>query len=114
MQQSATYSTEEYLNSVSRCIQSAQESLFVHDEALARLTPLTREPQSAWTESLGQLDVTVAGWQAILDAMGDRVRSTQEDLDILEGDLNASLSAFAAARKYLQSDARQAAEAVHA
>jgi hypothetical protein len=104
--------TAEFVDVVSRSIQAALDALFVHEELFARLAPLSQAPHHAWDRSLAQLEATVTLWQQILDDMGERVRRCQDDFAHLETDLQQSLTAFAAGRKYLQNDACAAAEGI--
>ena len=56
----------------------------------------------AWQTTLTQLEGNLSGWQGILGDVSDRVRAAHDDLAVLDADLNQSLAAFSAARKYLQ------------
>lgn len=108
MMPSAPFVSAEFVDGISHSIQAALDSLFQHENALAQLSPMSSDPERAWSSSLAKLESTVAEWQAILDAMGEQVRSAQESLADLDGDLNRSLGAFAAARKHLQGDSSEA------
>ena len=109
MTQSTQLPSAEFIDGVSNSIQVALDSLFQHENALAQLSAPSHDPERAWTNSLTQLEANIAGWQTILDAMGDQVRTTQETLAVLDSDLNRSLGAFTTARKHLQGQSGEAA-----
>ncbi len=98
----------EFVDGIGQFIQASLDSLFQHESALAQLSPSSPEPERIGTNSLSNLESTIAGWQSILDGMGEQVRNAQESLALLEIDLNRSLGAFAAARKYLQGESGEA------
>jgi hypothetical protein len=104
----ATQATSmEFVDAVSGSILAALDTLFQHENALAEISSPS-SAERAWTNSLAKLEATVGGWQAILDEMGEQVRTEHESLAVLDTDLNRSLAAFAAARKHLQGQANEA------
>lgn len=105
MTPSAPSSTVEFVDEVSRSIQATLDALFLHESELAQQPAATITPERTRSHSFGQLETTIADWQAILDSMGDQVRIAQESLAMLDADLNRSLGMFAAARKHLQGEA---------
>ena len=62
------------------------------------------EPSVAriWQDSLDQLEGNLTRWQHLLGDVGEQVRQATDDLNELEGELKQAVSAFAAARKFLQ------------
>lgn len=55
-----------------------------------------------WQDSLDQLEGNLSRWQNLLGDVGEQVRQATDDLNELEGELKQTVSAFAAARKFLQ------------
>lgn len=64
------------------------------------------EPSVAqiWQESLNQLEGNLSRWQHLLGDAGEQVRLATDELSGLDRDLRQAVSAFAAARKYLQGE----------
>jgi len=91
-----------FVDAIDRVIQTALDSLYLHEDSLSEIGMKQNDPQRAWTESLNQLETTVERWQAILDAMAEQVHLAQTDLAKLDADLKQSLGAFATARKHLE------------
>ena len=95
----------EFLESVAGSVRDALAALDRHEAALADLPATPAEPRQAYAGTLGRLEESLAGWQAMLGDMAERVRAAQDDLAALDGDLRRSLDAFATARKHLQGEA---------
>lgn len=88
----------EFLDTVVASVRAALAALDRHEARLAE--PPEHERVSA--AALGRLEENLAGWQALLGDMAEKVRATQDGLAGLDADLRRSLDAFATARKHLQ------------
>ena len=95
----------EFLDSVAGSVRDALAALDRHEASLADLPAPPPERQRAYAAALGRLEESLAGWQAMLGDMAERVRSAQDELTGLDADLRRSLDAFATARKQLQGEA---------
>ena len=73
-------------------------------ERQERLFAQLPEPSVAgiWQDSLDQLETHLSRWQHLLGGAGEQVRQATEELNLLDRELRKTVSAFAAARKYLQ------------
>lgn len=105
MTQSTQILSTEFVDEISESIQAALDSLFIHESGFNLISTATNGSHQNWSESLAQVEETIATWQSIFDAMGEQVRTTQESLAELDADLIRSLAMFATARKHLQSEA---------
>lgn len=95
----------EFLDTVSASVRDALAALDRHESALGELPAPTADTDRASAGALGRLEENLAGWQAILGDMAEKVRAAQDDLATLDADLRRSLDAFATARKHLQGEA---------
>jgi hypothetical protein len=95
-------STTAFVDAIDQAIQTALDSLFLHEDSLADIGMKHGDPQGAWTKSLDQLETTVRSWQAILDEMGEKVHAAQAELADLDGDLKRAMGTFTTARKHLE------------
>jgi hypothetical protein len=95
----------EFLDSVAGNVRDALAALDRHQASLADLPVPLRDRQRAYAGALGRLEESLAGWQAMLGDMAERVREAQEELTGLDADLRRSLDAFSTARKHLQGEA---------
>jgi hypothetical protein len=96
------FTSTSFVDAIDRVIQTALDSLFLHEDSLSEIGTKQNDPQTAWSESLKHLQTTVERWQAILDAMGEQVHLAQTDLANLDADLKQSLTTFVTARKHLE------------
>ena len=73
-------------------------------ERQERLFAQLPEPSVAgiWQDSLDQLEGNLSRWQHLLGDAGEHVRQATDELNALDRELRKTVSAFAAARKYLQ------------
>lgn len=71
-----------------------------HERAFADLPDTS--VVKVWQESLNQLEGNLSRWQLLLGDVGEQVRQASEELNALENELKHTVSAFAAARKFLQ------------
>ena len=92
----------EFLDSVAGSVRDALAALDRHEATLADLPAPAADRQQTYAGALGRLEESLAGWQAILGDMAERVRTAQDELAGLDADLRRSLDAFATARKHLQ------------
>jgi hypothetical protein len=90
----------EFLDTVTDSVRDALAALDRHEAALPE--PAPPAGGQAHAAALGRLEQNLAGWQAILGDMAERVRAAQAELAALDADLRRSLDTFAAARKHLQ------------
>ena len=93
----------EFLDAVAGSVRDALAALDRREAALADLPTAPADRQQAPAGALGRVEESLAGWQAILGDMAERVRAAQEELTGLDADLRRSLDTFATARKHLQS-----------
>ena len=91
----------DFLDTVAASVRDALAALDRHESSLAAADP-PADRQQTYAGALGRLEEDLAGWQAILGDMAERVRATQDELTGLDADLRRSLDAFATARKHLQ------------
>ncbi len=92
----------EFVDQVESELRSALDSLNRHQVEFEATTPVLGERDRAWDATFGRLEGNLTEWQSLLGDMADRARLAQDELNALDVDLNQSLTAFAAARKYLQ------------
>ena len=95
-------STTAFVDGIDQVIQTALDSLFLHESSLAMISTKQRDPEGAWTKPLSQLETTVQSWQSILDEMGEKVHAAQTELADLDADLKRAMSTFTTARKHLE------------
>ena len=95
----------EFLDSVTASVRDALAALDRHESVLGELPAPTADTHRASAGALVRLEENLAGWQAILGDMAEKVRTVQDDLAALDADLRRSLDAFATARKHLQGEA---------
>jgi hypothetical protein len=93
----------EFLDTVAMSVRDALAALDRHEAPLDDPPDRAGGREQTYAGSLGRLEENLAGWQAILGDMAERVRAAQDELAGLDTDLRRSLDAFATARKHLQS-----------
>jgi hypothetical protein len=114
MPQPSPFPSAEFVDSVAAAIRHAVQELDRHESDLALLPGGLANPERSWGSALNQLEGRLGGWQQILSSMADEVRTAQEELGALDGDLKCALDMFSTARKHLQGSPGEAADASRA
>jgi hypothetical protein len=92
----------EFVDQVLVAVRSTLDTLDRHENTLGELPRLATDHNALWSSIVNRLQSNLQEWQTILDAMAEKVRTAQEELNGLDTDLNQALRSFATARKHLQ------------